>query len=220
MSPRETWCDPGHWAVFAFATTSFMLGFVNSGFIGGSAVYLVLPVALIFGGLVQLLVAILEVMRDNTFGACVFGTYGPFWIIYGLFVQFYAGSIAKVNANSAVALFLAMFAVLTFFFVVASLRTDWVLVAVFVLIDVALILLAWGNDAGLPELVKVGGYVTIAFAVLAWYHAFAGLVNATFGRKSFPVGFIGPFAPREVEPTVDTGTTAPGRGASPVARHA
>lgn len=192
MSAKDNWCDPGHWAVFAFATTSFMLGFVNAHLIGGSAVFIVLPVSLIFGGLAQLLVAMLEVARGNTFGACVFGTYGPFWIIYGLFVQFYASSVAKDTVATAVALFLAMFAVLTFFFVIASFRTDWVLVAVFVLIDIALILLAIGSGDNILKATEAGGWVTIVFAVLAWYHAAAGLINATFGKKIFPVGFIGP----------------------------
>jgi succinate-acetate transporter protein len=33
---------------------------------------------------------------------------------------------------------------MTFFFVIASFRTDWALVAIFILIDVALMLLAYG----------------------------------------------------------------------------
>jgi len=192
MSAQDNWCDPGHWAVLAFATTSFMLGFVNSSFINPTAVEIVLPVALIFGGLVQLIVAILEVFRGNTFGACVFGTYGPFWIIYGLYVRYFASGVAPSSAGTTAALFLAMFAVLTFFFVIASFRTDWVLVVVFVLIDVALVLLACGAGLNNSTATHVGGYVTIAFAIIAWYHALAGLVAGTFGRKLLPVGYIGP----------------------------
>ena len=186
MTAKANWADPSHWAVFAFATTSFALGYVNSGWIGATAVFVVLPLALIFGGLVQLLVAILEVFRKNIFGACVFGTYGPFWIIYGLYVEFFASSVSKVDAGATAALFLAMFAVMTFFFVIASFATDWVLVAVFTLIDVALVLLAIGAGLATSTLTHIGGYVTIAFAVLAWYHALGGLVQGTFGRDLVP----------------------------------
>jgi len=193
MSAKQNWCDPGHWAVFAFATTSFMLGFVNSNFIGASAVWIVVPVSLIFGGLVQLIVAMMEVARGNTFGAMVFGTYGPFWIIYGLYVPYFSSNV-KTGGGTAVALFLAMFAVLTFFFVVASFRTDWVLIVVFVLIDAALILLAIGAGTANNTATHVGGYITIAFAVLAWYHAFAGLISGTWGRSLLPVGTIGPLS--------------------------
>jgi hypothetical protein len=55
-------------------------------------------------------VAILEVARGNTFAARVFGTYGPFWIIYGLYVTFYASKVSTASAGTAAALFLSMFA--------------------------------------------------------------------------------------------------------------
>lgn len=186
MTPRETWADPAHWAVFAFATTSFALGYVNSGWIGATSIGVVLPIALLFGGLVQLMVALLEVFRGNIFGASVFGTYGPFWIIFGLYIEFFASSVSTADQGAAVAMFLAMFAVMTFFFVVASLATDWMLFAIFFLIDVALVLLSIGAGLATITLTHIGGYVTIAFAVLAWYHAFGGLVEGTFGRNLLP----------------------------------
>lgn len=217
MTARENWADPGHWAVFAFATTSFMLGFVNSNFIAPSAVEIVLPVSLIFGGLVQLIVAVLEVVRKNTFGACVFGTYGPFWIIYALYVPLFSSKVAPASAGTAVALFLAMFAVLTLFFVIASFRTDWILVAIFVLIEVALILLAIGAGDANTTATHIGGYITLVFAVLAWYHAFGGLIAGTFGRSFLPMGFIGPLV-LESETADVTGRrdTQPG-GSGPLA---
>ena len=187
MTARENWADPGHLAVFAFATTSFALGWVNSNFIGATAVAVVLPISLIFGGVVQLLVAVLEVFRKNTFGMCVFGTYGPFWIIYALFVHNYASTVAKSEVGVTVALFLAMFAVMTFFLLIASFGTDWVLVTVFTLIDAALILLAIGAGEANATLTHIGGYLTIAFAVLAWYHALGGLIDGTFGRSVLPM---------------------------------
>ena len=74
--------DPGAWAVTAFGTTSFMLGIYNAGLLHGSSA-VVLPVAFFFGGLIQIIVGVLEIARGNIFGAVVFGTYGPFWVIYG-----------------------------------------------------------------------------------------------------------------------------------------
>ncbi len=189
MSAKETFADPAHWAVTAFATTSFMLGFVNAHLINPSALGIVIPVTLIFGGLVQLIVAIIEVSRGSTFGSVVFGTYGPFWIIYGLYVIFFAKTVT--DGGSAAALFLAMFAVITFYLFIASLKTDAVLVVVFFLIDAALILLAIGAAGGYTLITEIGGWVTMIFAVLAWYHAAAGLIASTWGREVLPVGPIG-----------------------------
>ena len=42
-----------------------------------------LPAAFFFGGLVQIIGAIMEFSRGNMFGGAVFGTYGPFWVIFG-----------------------------------------------------------------------------------------------------------------------------------------
>jgi uncharacterized protein len=113
----------------------------------------------------------LEILRGNLFGAVVFGTYGPFWVIHGVLQTLYASGIPANAVNSAVALFLAMFAVLTCYFVIASLRTDMVLVAILALIFIGLVLLAIGAGTSTTGFTRAGGWVTLAFAVLAWYHA-------------------------------------------------
>lgn len=51
-------------------------------------------------------------------------------------------------------------------------------------------LLAIGEQSGTTAITKAGGWVTIAFARLAWYHAAADMVNFTFGRRMLPVGHI------------------------------
>jgi succinate-acetate transporter protein len=120
----------------------------------------------------------------------VFGTYGPFWVIYGAISTWFAKLASPGSVDSGVALFLAMFAVVTFYFTLASLRTDWTLVAVFTLIFIGLVLLAIGAATGGALWTKAGGWVTLAFAVIAWYHAAADMINFTFGRGIVPVGKI------------------------------
>lgn len=187
---RPPIADPGAWAVTAFGTTSFMLGMYNAHLLPVAGVAVVIPVAFFFGGLIQIIVGILEVMRGNVFGAVVFGTYGPFWVIFAAIETWFAAKIPASAADSALCLFLAMFAVITFYFVIASLRTDAVLVAIFVLIFAGLVLLSIG--AGLPDitLTKAGGWVTLAFAVLAWYHAAGDVIAHTFGRTVLPMGAL------------------------------
>jgi succinate-acetate transporter protein len=69
----------------------------------------------------------------------------------------------------------------------ASLRTDAVPVAIIWLIFAGLVLLAIGIGGGQPAITKTGGWVTLAFAVLAWYHAAGDIIAATFGRTVLPV---------------------------------
>ncbi len=165
-----------------------MLGMYNAHLISLGGAAIVIPVAFFFGGLIQIIVAVLEVARGNVFGAVVFGTYGPFWVIYGFIAQHYAGVLAPASVGSAIALFLAMFAVLTFYFFIASLKTDVILVLVFALIFIGLVLLAIGSGSGHIVWTKAGGWVTLAFAVLAWYHAAGDVIAHTFGRTVLPMG--------------------------------
>ena len=96
---KPAMADAGAWAVLAFSTTSFMLGLYNAHIVDANGAALVVPVAFVFGGLIQILVAILEVVGGNLFGAVVFGTFGPFWVIYGWIQDKYAAKV--ITAGTA-----------------------------------------------------------------------------------------------------------------------
>jgi len=180
--------NPAPWAVTAFATTSFMLGMYQTGLLNSAGLPIVLPATFFFGGLVQIIVAIMEFSRGNLFGGAVFGTYGPFWVMFGAFQTLYASSVPAAQLGSATSLFLAVFAVITFYLAIASLRTDLVLTVIIWLIFVGLVLLAIGAGASNGNVTKVGGWVVLVFAVLAWYHAAGDIIESTFGRKILPFG--------------------------------
>ncbi len=185
---RAGMANPAPWAVTAFATTSFMLGMYQTGLLNSAGVPIVLPAAFFFGGLVQIIVAVLEFSRGNLFAGAVFGTYGPFWVIFGAFETLYAASVPAAQLSSATSLFLAVFAVVTLYLAVASLHTDMVLAVILWLIFVGLVLLSVGAGAGSSGVTKAGGWVVLVFAVLAWYHAAGDIIESTFGRKLLPFG--------------------------------
>ena len=180
--------NPAPWAVTAFATTSFMLGMFQTGILNSAGLPIVLPATFFFGGLVQIIVAIMEFSRGNMFGGAVFGTYGPFWVMFGAFETLYASSVPAAQLGTATSLFLAVFAVITFYLAIASLRTDLVLTVIIWLIFVGLVLLAIGAGASNGNVTKAGGWVVLVFAVLAWYHAAGDIIESTFGRKILPFG--------------------------------
>jgi len=180
--------NPGPWAVTAFATTSFMLGMYQTHLLNNAGIPIVLPAAFFFGGLVQIIVAVMEFTRGNLFAGAVFGTYGPFWVIFGAFETLYATSVPAVQLNDAVSLFLAVFAVITFYLAIASLRTDLVLALILWLIFAGLVVLSVGTGANNVDVTEAGGWIVLAFAVLAWYYAAGDIIEFTFGRKVLPFG--------------------------------
>jgi succinate-acetate transporter protein len=180
--------NPAPWAVTAFATTSFMLGMYQTHLLNNAGILIVLPAALFFGGLVQIIVAIMEFSRGNLFGGAVFGTYGPFWVMFGVFETLYATSVPIVQLNDAISLFLAVFAVISFYLAIASLQHDLVLSVIIWLIFVGLVVLSVGAGANNVDLTEAGGWIVLVFAVLAWYHAAGDIIASTFGRKVLPFG--------------------------------
>lgn len=189
---NNSYSDPGPWAVTAFSTTSFMLGIFNAGIMSGGGIPVVLDVAIFFGGIMQIIVAILEFIKGNTLTTSVFGTYGPFWLMFAMFELFFSKSIPPASIGPAVSLFLAMFAVITFYFFIASLKTNRVLVVIFALVFIVLVLLSVGAATGNQSLDVVAGWLTMIFAVLGWYHAAAAIINSTWGREVLSVGSLKP----------------------------
>jgi uncharacterized protein len=180
--------NPAPWAVTAFATTSFMLGMYQTHILNNAGILIVLPAAFFFGGLVQIIVAIMEFTRGNLFAGAVFGTYGPFWVIVGAFDTLYAASVPPVQANDANSLLLAVFAVITFYLGIASLREDLVLCVIIWLIFIGLVVLSIGAGANNVDITEAGGVIVLIFAILAWYHAAGDIIESTFGRKVLPFG--------------------------------
>ncbi|HEX3650293.1 MAG TPA: acetate uptake transporter [Pseudonocardiaceae bacterium] len=179
-----TTADPGPLGLAGFAATTMVLSFVNAGIISGDAVNAVLALALFYGGLGQIIAGLLEYRRGNTFGVTAFCTYGGFWLAFAFYVWFFKG---LGNAGSATGMFLLMFAIVTAYLTLSTLRLNGALLVVFVLLTLTFLLLAIGAFAGSKGLDKVGGVVGIVTAVAAFYTSAAVVTNATWKRPVLPI---------------------------------
>jgi succinate-acetate transporter protein len=180
--------DPGPLGLAAFALTTFVLSFFNSGLMGEGGLPVVLGLALAYGGLAQLLAGMWEFRTGNTFGATAFTSFGAFWLSFWAFEQFFAKDITdKAQLAHSVGLFLIAWGIFTTYMFVASLRVSVAVSLVFALLAVTFLLLGIGNATESESVVHAGGYVGIATAIAAWYASFAAVANSTFGRTILPV---------------------------------
>ena len=182
--------DPGPLGLAAFAMTTFVLSVFNANIIGTLAlVGVVLPLALFYGGAVQILAGMWEFRKNNTFGALAFSSYGAFWITLAWYLRYLAAGLPTATEHEARGLFLLAWTIFTAYMLVASLRTTIMLTAVFAFLFATFLLLAIGVLAAPPNatLIKAGGWLGLVTALLAWYHSFAGVTNATWGRTVLPV---------------------------------
>jgi hypothetical protein len=166
--------------------TTFVLSMFNSNLVDEKGLPVVLGLALVYGGIVQLLAGMWEFRTGNTFGAVAFCSFGAFWISFWALNVFYAKQIGG-NAGHAVGVYLWAWAIFTSYMAVAALRTSGAILTVFVLLAATFILLAIGKDGGSESITHLGGYVGLATAAAAWYASFAAVINSTFGRTVLPV---------------------------------
>lgn len=176
--------DPGPLGLAGFAATTMVLSFVNAGIIGAGAGNVVIALALAYGGLGQIIAGLLEYRRGNTFGVTAFCTYGGFWIAYALYAWFLA---KPTDPPATVGMFLLMFAIVTAFLTLSTLRLNGALMVVFILLTLTYLVLSIGAFATSEGITKVGGIIGILTAVAAFYTSAAVVTNATWKRDVLPV---------------------------------
>jgi uncharacterized protein len=176
--------DPGPLGLAGFAATTLVLSFINAGILDAGAIAAVLPLALFYGGLGQLLAGLLEFRRGNTFGTTAFTTYGAFWLAFAFYQWFF---VKPTTPASATGMFLLVFAIVTAYLTIAAIRVSGAVLAVFVLLTLTFLLLAIGAFASSTGITHIGGILGIITAVAAFYTSAAIVVNETWKRAVLPV---------------------------------
>jgi succinate-acetate transporter protein len=181
--------DPAPVGLAAFAMTTFMLSVFNTNMISSTLAISVLPLALFYGGAVQLLAGMWEFRRGNSFGALAFSSFGAFWLAYWYYVDHVAAKLPANEEHKATGVFLLSWAIFTAYLTIASLRTTGATAAVLAALTITFVLLMIGafmSGTGGTDLTKAGGWAGLVTAALAWYASFAGVTNATFKRTMLP----------------------------------
>ena len=178
--------DPGPLGLAGFAMTTFVLSVFNAGLLDASLEHVVLPLALFYGGLGQLLAGMWEFRRSNTFAATAFSSFGAFWLAFALYVSQIAPDLDPARAHQATGVFLLAWTIFTAYMTVAALRTSGAVLSVFVALTLTFLVLTVGALAESTGVDKVGGWLGLLTAVLAWYASFASVTNATHKREVLP----------------------------------
>ncbi len=179
--------DPAPLGLAAFALTTFLLSAANADWMGSASGDAWLGYAFAYGGLGQLLAGMWEFRNRNVFGATAFSTYGGFWIGLGLWALLVAPA-AGAKAGKDVAWILLAFAIFNTYMLFWSTMVNAAVFAVFLTLEATEVILFIGNFAANTNIVKVGGYVGVLTAAVAWYTSAAGVANGTGGRVIVPVG--------------------------------
>jgi succinate-acetate transporter protein len=179
-----TVADPAPLGLAAFALTTFLLSAKNAGWTHGGDAWL--GYALAYGGLIQLLAGMWEFRRQNVFGATAFSTYGGFWIGLGLYIML--AEAKSTNVANDLGWILLAFAIFNTYMMLWSSRINMAVFGVFLTLEATEVLLFIGNFSDTSGIVKLGGWVGILTAFVAWYASASGVVNGMAAREVLPVG--------------------------------
>jgi succinate-acetate transporter protein len=187
--PGSHIADPAPLGLAAFALTTFLLSTVNAGWLPDTVEPVVFGLALAYGGLGQFAAGIWEFAKGNTFGATAFCSYAGFWMsFWWLTGHTDFGSAPASDVDHAIGMYLLIWGIFTAYMTVAASRVSGAVLAVFVLLTLTFLALAWGKFAGSDGITHLGGYLGLLTAVAAFYASFAGVTAFTFGRQIAPVG--------------------------------
>jgi succinate-acetate transporter protein len=189
--PAPLLADPAPFGLTALALPLFAFSWINIGMIKAAAMPVVLTTILLYGGLGQVIVALWEVRRGNTFGVAAFGTFGCFNLSVWYFFTHAIKTIPPAQQPSSLALFIALWAVPAFILWVASFRTTIVVNLIFMLATALFIAAAIGQGQADLTMIRVSGWIGIALAVVAWYGCLSALTAETFERTIFPNPHLG-----------------------------
>lgn len=191
--------DPVPLGMSAFAFTTAVLGCAYAGFIlpgAGAGLSLVVAVALIYGGIVQILAGMWEFRKDNTIAATIFSSYGGFLAAFGVvFLPGFGVLNALTRASimhPALGLFFLCWTIFSGLLFLSALRTNVAMLLVLALMFLAYLFLTIGELAGAMDvLLIIGGWLAIVSALVAWYTALADILRSANGAFQLPMGWIG-----------------------------
>ena len=181
--------NPAALGLVAFGLTTVLLSLVNAGVLPPGGEPVVIPLALAFGGLMQIFAGVFEFKVGNTFGMTAFLSYGAFWWWFAFLLLFAHNSWIDISgAGPTVGVALLLWGVLTLYLWISTFRLPKIIFLIFLTLWVTFALLGFGAVQANPALSHLGGWLGLLCGALAMYGSFGFVTNATFGRTVVPLG--------------------------------
>ena len=181
--------NPAALGLVAFGLTTVLLSLVNAEILPKGGEGVVIPLALAFGGLMQIFAGAFEFKLGNTFGMTAFLSYGAFWWWWAFLLLFsHNGWIDISAAGPTIGVALLLWGLLTLYLWIASFRLSKIVFLIFLTLWVTFGLLGLGAMNQNANLSHRGVDLGLLCGFLALYGSFGNVTNATFGRSVVPLG--------------------------------
>ncbi|KAE8148921.1 putative plasma membrane ammonium transporter [Aspergillus avenaceus] len=208
--------NPTPISLLGFLVAATPNAFITMGWRGaGEKGAAILPAFIFFGGFVQILGGIGEWIIGNTFTCAIFFTYGTFWIVQGTsLMPFFATGLlysetgnamegmTSPGYNATVGFYFVALTILTFVYLICSIRTNICLCGALFLLVITLGLfsgtyfqLALGEAALAHRLQYAAGAFNLALCIPIWHIFIAQILDAVDFPFAVPVGDLSTVIP-------------------------
>ncbi|HUK77342.1 MAG TPA: acetate uptake transporter [Thermoleophilia bacterium] len=185
---KDKVANPAPLGLMAFGITTVLLNLHNAGLFGMST--MILAMAVFYGGLAQVIVAVQEYKKNNVFGATAFASYGLFWLTFVGMLAFPKWMGIDGPTSTAVGWYLLSWGVFTGLMFIATLRINVSLQVVFGSLTILYVLLALSEWTGNATLLKVAGWEGVFVGLSAMYGSIAQIWNEVYGHVVLPLGQV------------------------------
>jgi len=179
--------NPAPLGLMGFGMTTVLLNLHNAGLFGLGTMILAMGIA--YGGFAQIIAGIMEFKKGNTFGVTAFSSYGLFWlslVFLLIFPVLFPGF--EGPSNIAMAAYLFMWGLFTFWMFLSTLKLNRALQFVFITLTILFWLLALGDATGITMITRIAGFEGIICGFSAIYTAMAEVMNEVYGKTILPIG--------------------------------
>jgi len=177
--------NPAPLGLCAFGMTTILLSLHNAGFTGISSP--IVAMALLYGGVAQSVVGVMEWKKKNTFGMLTFGSFGVFWITFAAILMLPALSLAKAPSPVELAAFLTVWGIFALGLFICTLKMHRLLQVTLAFVVILVALLVAAQLTGNPLILTLGGISGLIAGGLALYMGMGQTINEIFGSRVLPV---------------------------------
>jgi succinate-acetate transporter protein len=182
---------PSILGLYGFAGATFIVASNLAGWWGtGTSAQYLFPFAAFFGGMAQLLAGMWAYRARDGLATAMHGTWGAFWLAYGLLNLLVAIGVLTVPTGAFVALgyWFIVLAAITWAGAAAALYESVALTAVLTLLAAGSTFAAIGYTLDQHWAETSAGWLFVCSAVVAWYVATAMMLQGVRGKVVLPVG--------------------------------
>ncbi|MBR8534861.1 acetate uptake transporter [Carboxylicivirga sediminis] len=182
---KDVTTNPAPLGLTGFGLTTMLLNLHNAGLFGLDT--MIMGMGIMMGGLIQILVGMLEWKKNNMFGMMAFTSYGAFWISLVFIWIFPKMGLGEAPSATAMGYYLAVWGIFTFGLWIATLKMTKTMIWLFGTVVVLFALLAIANFTGSHLIHTIAGIEGVICGASALYIAIGTLLVEVYGKQILPM---------------------------------